>query len=140
MKPILIANEKFLLLIGAAILCFAGGCCRQAGIDTCRRQGKLRHVVLIEFNKTTTKEQIKQTERMFCDMAGGIDDVCDFEWGTDVSGGERTEGFTHCFFLTFHSEAELKRYQTNAVHDELRNATRPYIKKMLAFDYWQRKD
>lgn len=129
-------NRSFLLVIGAAVLCFSGGC----GGPAARGDLKLRHVLLIEFDKTTTQEQIKQTEKMFCEMARGIEEVEDFEWGTDVSGGERTKGFTHCFILTFANEAGLERYQANAAHDELRTATRPYIKKMLAFDYWKQKD
>jgi len=134
------ANERFLRLIGAVVLCFLGGCCRQAGTDACNKQVWLRHVVLIEFKETATEEQIKQTEEMFCEMARGIEEVEDFEWGTDVSGGERTEGYTHCFILTFADEAGRDKYQTNAAHNELRAVTRPYIKKMLAFDYWQRKN
>jgi hypothetical protein len=94
--------------------------------------------VLFEFKETVTDEQIKETERRFCEMAEGIKEIRDYEWGTDVSGGERTQGFTHCFILTFVSEAGRDRYQTNPLHNELRVTTQPYIKKMLVVDYWRR--
>jgi hypothetical protein len=97
-------------------------------------------VILIEFKETTTKEQIKETEKPFCEMARGIKEIKDFEWGTDVSGGERTQGFTHCFVLTFVSEAERDRYQTNPAHNKLRAVTQPYIRKMLVLDYWKRNN
>jgi hypothetical protein len=97
-------------------------------------------VVLIEFKETTTKEQIRETEKLFCEMASGIKETSDFEWGTDVSDGQRSEGFTHCFVLTFVSEAGRDRYQTNAAHNKLRAITQPYIKKMLVLDYWKRKN
>jgi hypothetical protein len=129
------AQRKFLRVIGAAILCLASGCCGPAGKN---EGGLLRHVVLIEFKETTTKEQIKETEKLFCEMARGIKDVCYFEWGADVSGSERTQGFTHCFILTFASEAGRDRYKTNPAHNELRAVTQPYIKKMLVLDYWKR--
>lgn len=131
-------ERRILWVISAAILCLAGGCCCPAGRDADNKQGRLlRHVVLIEFKETVTAEQIKETEKLFCEMAGGIKEIKDFEWGTDVSGGQRTAGFTHCFILTFVSEAGRDRYKTNPAHNELRAATQPYIKKMLVLDYWK---
>jgi hypothetical protein len=135
------ANKRFLRLISTAILCLVSGCCCQAGKDADNKQRRLlRHIVLFEFKETTTKEQIKETEKRFCEMASRIKDVYDFEWGTDVSDGRRTEGFTHCFVLTFVSEAGRDRYMTDPAHNELRAATQPYIKKMLVLDYWKRKN
>ena len=132
------AERRILRVISAAVLCIAGGCCCPAGRDAHDRQGRLlRHVVLFEFKETTTKEQIEETEKRFCEMTKGVKEIKDFEWGTDVSDGRRTEGFTHCFVLMFVSEAGRDRYQTNALHNELRAITQPYIKKMLVLDYWK---
>jgi hypothetical protein len=96
--------------------------------------------VLFEFKETTTEEKIKETEKLFCKMANGIKEINDFEWGTDVSGSERTQGFTHCFVLTFVSEAGRDKYMSDPAHNELRAITKPYIKKMLVLDYWKRKN
>lgn len=125
----------FLRLVGAAILCLASGCC---GLASGEADNKLQHVVLIEFKETATKEQIKETEQLFCEMASGIKDVHSFEWGTDVSGGERAQGFTHCFVLTFDSDAGRDRYISDPAHNRLRATTQSYIKKMLVLDYWKR--
>jgi hypothetical protein len=131
-------ERRILWVIIAAVLCIASGCCCQAGRDVDNKQGRLlRHVILIEFKETATEGQIEETEKRFCEMASGIKEIKDFEWGTDVSGGERTQGFTHCFVLTFANEAGRDRYQTNPLHNELRAATQPYIKKMLVLDYWK---
>lgn len=135
------AERRFLRLISAAVLCIASGSCSQAGRDADNKQERLlRHVVLFEFKKTTTKEQIKETERLFYEMARGIREIKDFEWGTDVGGGKRAQGFTHCFVLTFASEAGRDRYMSHPAHSKLRAATKPYIKKMLVLDYWKRKN
>jgi hypothetical protein len=122
-------------VIISAVLFLAGGCC----CKFCEDADKvLRHVILIEFKETATREQIEETEKRFCEMAEGIKEIRDFEWGTDVSGGERTQGFTHCFILTFANEAGRDRYRGNPLHNELRAATQPYIKKMLVLDYWKK--
>jgi hypothetical protein len=67
-------------------------------------------------------------------MARGIKEIKDFEWGTDVGGGKRAQGFTHSFVLTFASEAGRDRYMSHPAHSKLRAATKPYIKKMLVLD------
>jgi hypothetical protein len=131
------SNQNSRKVIIAAVLFLAGGCC-------CRFCGDadkvLRHVVLFEFKETARPEQIEETEKRFCEMAKGIEEVKDFEWGTDVSNSERAQGFTHCFVLTFAGKAGLDRYQKAPAHNELRAATQPYIKKMLVLDYWKRGD
>ena len=135
----MVKAEIRFLQISAAILCIASGSCSQACKGTDNRQGRvLRHVILFEFKETATKEQIEETERLFSEMARGVKEIKDFEWGTDVNDGRRAQGFTHCFVLTFANEAGRDRYQTAPAHSKLRDATRPYIKKMLVLDYWKR--
>jgi quinol monooxygenase YgiN len=129
------ANQNSRKVIIAAVVFLAGGCCCRFCGDTDRL---LRHVVLFEFKETATAEQIEETEERFREMAEGMKEVYSFEWGTDVSDGQRTQGFTHCFILTFTSKANLDRYQADPAHDELRAATQPYIKKMLVIDYWKK--
>jgi hypothetical protein len=126
------------VVIGA-VLCIASGCSSPASRDANHGQERvLRHVILFEFKETTTKEQIKETERLFCEMARGVKEIKDFEWGDDVNGGRRAQGFTHCFVLTFANEAGRDRYMSHPAHGKLRAATKPYIKKMLVLDYWNR--
>lgn len=132
------AERRILLVISSAFFCVVGGCCCPAVDDTGNIQRDLlRHVILIEFKEITTKDQIKETEKLFCEMAREVKDIKDFEWGTDVSRGQRTQGFTHCFVLTFDSEAGRDRYRRDPLHNKLRAATQQYIKKMLVLDYWR---
>jgi len=65
----------------------------------------LRHVVLLKFKPEATADQIKTIEEAFCALPKKIDTITDFEWGTDVAPEKRSEGFTHCFLVTFADEA-----------------------------------
>ena len=65
----------------------------------------LRHVVLFRFKEGTSPEQIKEVENAFASLPGKIDIIKRFEWGTNVSAENRSEGFTHCFVLSFLNEA-----------------------------------
>jgi hypothetical protein len=133
------AEGRFLQLISVTVLCIASGCCSPAYKGADNEHGRLlRHVILFEFKETTTKEQIKETERLFCEMAREVNEIKNFEWGTDVNNGKRAQGFTHCFVLTFTSEAGRDKYMSHSAHSKLRDATKPYIKKMLVLDYWER--
>ena len=126
-------------LIIAAVLCAVSGCNSQASkVADQSPERVLRHVVLFEFKETTTKEQIKETERLFCEMAREVKEIKEFEWGDDINNGRRAQGFTHCFVLTFTSEAGRDKYMSHPAHKRLRDATRQYIKKMLVIDYWNR--
>lgn len=133
------ADKRFLGVISAAVLCLAGGCyCPVGRVADNGQERVLRHVILFEFKETATREQIKETEKRFCEMARGIKEIKDFEWGDDVNGGRRAQGFTHCFVLTFANEAGRDRYMSAPAHSKLRAATKPYIKKQLVLDYWKR--
>jgi hypothetical protein len=70
------ANQNSRKVIIAAVLFLAGGCCCQFCEDTDK---VLRHVVLFEFKETATAEQIRETEKRFCEMAKGMKEVRDFE-------------------------------------------------------------
>jgi len=96
----------------------------------------LRHVVLFKFKEDTTKEQIRKTERAFCSLPGKIKAIHDFEWGTNVSPENRSQGFTHCFVVTFLSEADRAIYLPHPAHKELAAMLGPYLDQVLVIDYW----
>jgi hypothetical protein len=96
----------------------------------------LRHVVLFKFKHGTTDEQVKQIESAFCALPDKIDAIYDLEWGTDVSVENLQQGFTHCFLVTFLSEADRAAYLPHPDHKAFGKLLGPYIDKVLVIDYW----
>lgn len=112
---------------------------REAAQGTGRESTRvLRHVVLLAFKDGTTPEQVKAIVDAFCALPCKIDVIAGFEWGTDVSPEKKSEGFTHCFLLTFRSEADRDAYLVHPAHKEFGGALRPHLDKVLVVDYWAR--
>lgn len=99
-------------------------------------QSVLRHVVLFKFKESSTAEQIAQVENAFRALPDKIDGIHAFEWGTDVSVEGRADGFTHCFFVTFRSEADRDAYLPHPEHKAFGAILRPHLEKVLVIDYW----
>jgi len=96
----------------------------------------LRHVVLFKFKDGTTTEQVRKIESDFCALPSKIDAIQDFEWGTDVGTENRAQGFTHCFLVTFLSEADLDKYVPHPAHKEFADMLGQHLDKVLVVDYW----
>lgn len=101
-------------------------------------QSVLRHVVLFQFKDGTPEERVREIEDAFKALPGKINVIRDFEWGTDVSVEGLAEGFTHCFFVTFASEADRDAYLPHPDHAAFGSVLRPHLEKVLVVDYWQR--
>ena len=99
---------------------------------------KLRHLVLFQFKDECTKAQIKEVEQSFADLPNQIDEIIEFEWGTDVSVENRHQGFTHCFLVTFRNEAGREAYFPHAAHAKFGDLVGPLLKDVLVVDYWPR--
>ncbi|MBV7331860.1 Dabb family protein [Chloroflexi bacterium TSY] len=100
---------------------------------------QLRHVVLFKFKESTTGEQIKKIENAFRALPDKIDAIHDFEWGTDVSVEDKQKGFTHCFFVTFQSEADRDVYLPHPDHQAFSRLVRPHVDDVLVIDYWMQR-
>jgi hypothetical protein len=96
----------------------------------------LRHVVLLKFKEDASGQQIKAIENAFCALSGEIDAIYDFEWGTDVSVENRSQGFTHCFVVTFRTAEDRGKYLPHPAHKELAGSLGPYLDQVLVLDYW----
>ena len=96
----------------------------------------LRHVVLFRFKEGTSAEEIRGIENAFCALPSQIDTIYDFEWGTDVSVENRQKGFTHCFVVTFLSEADRSEYLPHPAHQEFGTLLKPHLGDVLVIDYW----
>ncbi len=94
-----------------------------------------RHVVLFKFKDTATPEQVQSIEKAFAELAGKIDTVKAFEWGTNVSPEGHNDGFTHCFFVTFADKAGLEVYLPHADHQAFVAKLKPILDKVCVVDY-----
>jgi hypothetical protein len=99
----------------------------------------LRHVVLFKFKKDATKEQVQEIVDAFAALKGQIEEIKDFEWGTDVSVENKSEGFTHGFVVSFASEKSRDDYLPHAAHQEFVKLVGPRLDGVLVFDYWARE-
>ena len=95
----------------------------------------LRHVVLFSFKEHTAKEKIKEIEQAFMALPGRIDVIEDFEWGTDVSVENRSQGFTHCFFVSFKTKEDRDTYLPHPEHQKFVKLVEPFLKDVLVIDY-----
>ena len=96
----------------------------------------LRHVVLFRFKEGTAPEKIKEVENAFASLPGKIDVIKGFEWGTNVSVENRSDGFTHCFVVSFLNEAGRDAYLIHPDHKEFGKTLGGSLDKVLVVDYW----
>ncbi len=102
-------------------------------------QKRLRHVVLFKFKDTAKPEDIKTVVDAFRALPAKIPVVKRFEFGTNVSPENLAQGFTHCFFLTFGSDADRDAYIVHPEHKKFGELLHPYLDKVLVIDYWAEK-
>ncbi len=97
---------------------------------------KLRHVVLFGFRDGTTEAEIAEIARRFADLARAVPGITAFEWGADNSPEGKAGGHSHCFVLTFDSEAARDAYLPHPGHTEFVAFATPWIARALVVDYW----
>ena len=104
-----------------------------------KKQGEvLRHVVMFGFKPEVTAEQVKAVEDAFGELPSKIDLIKDYEWGTDCSPEGLQQGLTHCFFVTFHSEADRDAYLVHPAHKEFGKVLGNKASAVTVLDYWTR--
>jgi hypothetical protein len=91
---------------------------------------------MFNFKQGTDESMIRQIEVAFAGLPEKIEQIQDFEWGTDVSVEGKADGFTHCFLVTFGSEKDRDIYLPHPDHQEFVSLVRPHVEKSLVLDYW----
>ena len=99
-------------------------------------EAQLRHVVLFKFKATATTEDIQKVEKAFAALPSKIAEIKSFEWGTNNSPEGLDKGFTHCFLLTFESEAGRATYLPHPDHKAFGDILGPHLEDVLVVDYW----
>ncbi|MBQ7824080.1 MAG: Dabb family protein [Bacteroidaceae bacterium] len=96
----------------------------------------LRHVVLFGFDTTVTADQVKEIEDAFQALPKQIEQIKDYEWGTDCSPEGLQKGLTHCFFVTFHSEKDRNDYLVHPAHQAFGKLINGKLSAITVVDYW----
>lgn len=96
----------------------------------------LRHIVMFKFKETSSKEDIQKVVDGFRSLKGSIPQVAAFEYGRDNSPEGLSNGFTHCFLVTFKSEADREIYLPHPKHKEFVEILKPHLDKVQVVDYW----
>lgn len=110
-----------------------------AGCSMSRQPEKvLRHVVMFGFKPDVSREQVKEVEDAFSALPSQIDLIKGYEWGTDCSPEGLQQGLTHCFFVTFHSEADRDAYLIHPAHQAFGKVLGGKASAVTVLDYWTR--
>ena len=95
----------------------------------------LRHVVLFKFKENATADQVKVIETKFASLSQQLDLIQAFEYGTNISKENLDQGFTHCFIVTFKSEADLETYLPHPAHQAFVADLQPVLEEALVIDF-----
>jgi hypothetical protein len=98
----------------------------------------LRHVVSFKFKKEAPSAKIEEIIAAFEALPSKIPQIRGFEWGLNNSPEGHDKGFTHVFFLTFHSEEDRSIYLPHPDHQAFGALLSSYLEDVMVVDYWTR--
>ncbi len=120
-----------------AILLIAGAAVSLVAAAKAEKSEKLlRHVVLFKFKDSSSPAEVQTVIDAFAALPKKIDTIVDFEWGTDVGVENLSQGFTHCFLVTFRDAKGRDAYLPHPAHDDFKKIVGPHLDKVLVVDYW----
>ncbi len=120
-------------------------CCskEEKAISKCcetKKESVLRHVVLFEWNDSTSQEKREELINHFASLKEKIDVIQDFEYGSDVSVEGLTKGYNHCFIVTFKDTVGRNTYLPHPDHKVFGDSVVPHLKNVLVVDYLSQKE
>ena len=134
-------KNTFLLLLGFLLI---SGCVNKTteaknNISSNNNMNEtLRHIVLFKFKATSEAVDIQKIENAFIALPSKIKEIKDFEWGLNNSPEGLDKGFTHCFFVTFESEADRATYLPHPDHLAFVALLDGHVEDVLVLDYWSK--
>ena len=111
-------------------------CNEESENGLCVNKRMLRHVVLFGFEEGTTPDEVKAIEKKFASLPSEIPFIKAYEWGLDCSPEGLQKGHTHCFLVTFESEADRDAYLVHPAHKDLGKLLSGKLKNVTVVDYW----
>ena len=100
---------------------------------------ELKHCVFFRFKKDASAADIEKVEKAFAALPSKIDAIKDFEWGKNNSPEKNDDGFTHCFMVTFDSEAGREAYLPHPDHKAFVEILKPILDAPRVLDFWETK-
>lgn len=138
MKALSLGLTALLLIVSLGLMSYGPeGASKSSIVKTGVMQDSvLRHVVLFKFKDGTSKEKLMEIEKAFAALPSKIPQIQSYEWGLNNSPEGLEKGFTHCFFLTFKSEADRGIYLPHPDHQAFGSLLKPHLADVLVVDYW----
>lgn len=99
----------------------------------------LRHVVMFGWKAGTDSTAINKIVQAFKALPSKIDLIKDFEYGINNSPENLNNGLTHCFLLTFKTEADRDAYLIHPAHKQFGAQLTPRPDRITVLDYWVEK-
>ncbi|MGI9508808.1 MAG: Dabb family protein [Geminicoccaceae bacterium] len=96
----------------------------------------LRHVVMMGFKEGTTTAEIDEIIRRFGGLQHEVPDIDAFECGENNSPEGLNDGLSHCFLLTFATEAARDAYLPHPNHKAFAGWVGQWVAKVVVVDYW----
>jgi len=97
----------------------------------------LRHVVLFKFKNEAPETEVTKISNAFKSLPEAIPVIKDFEWGMNDSPENFHQGFTHCYIISFASEADRDSvYTPHPKHQAFVAGLQPHLEKVFVVDYW----
>ena len=100
------------------------------------KQQVLRHVVCFQFKEEVSEERKAQAIQNFLGLKDEIPEIKKFEGGENTSVEGHDKGFSHCYVLTFESEAARDIYLPHPAHKRVAGENKPLLSDLLVVDYW----
>jgi len=107
--------------------------------STLAADGPIRHVVHFKFKPDAEKAKVDKVVEEFAALEKKIDEIDEFEWGTNVSPEGLDKGFTHCWVVTFKTAKDRDAYLVHPAHKAFVDLLKPVLAEALVVDYVPRK-
>ena len=99
----------------------------------------LRHVVMFGFKESSSEAEVQSVVDAFAALPSKISEVDSFEYGVNNSPEGLNDGLTHCFLVTFKSEADREAYLPHPAHQAFVGVLKPHLQKVVVVDYWAKR-
>lgn len=99
----------------------------------------LRHVVMFQFKESCSEADVQKVVDAFRGLPSKISEIADFEYGVNNSPEGLAGGLTHCFLVTFKSEADRAAYLPHPAHEAFVEVLKPHLEKVTVIDYWAKQ-
>jgi hypothetical protein len=100
-----------------------------------RNKKMIRHIILIKFNTTASKNEIDKLKQSFESMPTRIEGVRSVEWGLNDSTEGKNKNYTHGVLMNFVDARVRNNYLSHPEHDELKKILIPILDDLIVFDY-----